>query len=134
MINLLIHQSVLIKYSREKDLCLVLNKCNKLSLPKQTKSLVELSFILVLMSSLFPVLLSVTVILSVVSATLWVVMYEFLGVATISVLLSGLLAGYLFSSIVFYTPFGKLECTIFKAHVQSTKTLFTSFDQFYIYY
>lgn len=55
------------------------------------------------------VLLSVTVILSVVSATLWVVMYEFLGVATISVLLSGLLAGYLFSSIVFYTPFGNLS-------------------------
>lgn len=61
------------------------------------------------MPSLFPVLLSVTVILSVVSATLWVVIYEFLGVATISVLLSGLLAGYLFSSIVFYTPFGNLS-------------------------
>lgn len=70
------------------------------------------------MLSLFPVLLSVTVILSVISAILWMVMYELLGVATISVLLSGLLAGYLFSSIVFYTPFGKLKCILFKAHVQ----------------
>lgn len=55
------------------------------------------------------VLLLVTVILSVVSAILWVVMYELLEVATISVLLSGLLAGYLVSSIVFYTPFGNLS-------------------------
>lgn len=47
-----------------------------------------------------------TVILGVVTSGLWVGLYQLTGVATLSVLLTGLVAGYIISSIVFYSPFG----------------------------
>ncbi|XP_078333820.1 transmembrane 7 superfamily member 3-like [Crassostrea virginica] len=51
----------------------------------------------------------VTVILGVLTAGLWVGLYQLTGVATLSVLLTGLVAGYIMSSIVFYSPFGNLS-------------------------
>ncbi|XP_055995363.1 transmembrane 7 superfamily member 3-like isoform X2 [Ostrea edulis] len=55
------------------------------------------------------VVLILTAVLSVVCAALWLGMFEFIGAAAISVLLTGLVAGYLISSIVFYTKFGNLS-------------------------
>ncbi|XP_062597107.1 transmembrane 7 superfamily member 3-like [Saccostrea cucullata] len=55
------------------------------------------------------VVLVMTFILGVVCAALWVGMYEFVGVPALSVLLSGLVAGYIISSVVFYTQFGNLS-------------------------
>ncbi|XP_061178645.1 transmembrane 7 superfamily member 3-like [Saccostrea echinata] len=55
------------------------------------------------------VVLVVMVILSVVCAVFWVGMYELVGAPALSVLFSGLVAGYIISSIVFYTKFGNLS-------------------------
>lgn len=68
--------------------------------------MMEIIMVFVILSC-FSVVLILTAVLSVVCAALWLGMFEFIGAAAISVLLTGLVAGYLISSIVFYTKFGE---------------------------
>ena len=63
-------------------------------------------------SSHFPTYLSValtlTCVLSLVGASLWLSVWFCCGVPALSVLMTGLVAGYIISSVIFYTPFGML--------------------------